>query len=348
MTEPVTTNKSLIIPNTGDLSGAWGTSALNPNFQTIDALTGGVTTITLSSATTILLTVPATTGIWPNALSQSVNSLIKFTGAQTGVATIQFTLPGFYIVHNQCTNSNGTSYIVLSPSVGTGNHIGVPPGQKIHVFYDGTDMDYVNFPTPGSALDLHVNTTSFGLGNNTPLWMAACSVQPYLIKDGTVYSSSVYPALSFLLGSTYGGNGITTFGVPDERNRFRLAVDPGGATGRVTVAGSGINGAALGTTGGGQNQTLTLAQLPTGITVTGTITASVVGSQTFPAIAGGNSVSNVQAGGGGSLNVPASSGTWGGQNQVSGNNTMTSSNTSGSSHPIMPPTSVSMLALIKT
>jgi microcystin-dependent protein len=241
MVEPVTAQKTLIVPNTGDLSGAWGTSALNPNFQTVDALFGGVTTITLSVTTTLLLSVPATTGIWPGSLSQSVNSLIKFTGAQTGSAVIQFTLPGYYIVHNQCT---GTTFVQLAPSVGVGNRIGAPPGQKIHVFYDGTDMDYVNMPTPGSALDLHTNTTTL------PPWMTACTVAPYLIKNGAIYTASVYPALAQLLGSTYGGNGITTFGVPDELSRVRLPVDTG-ATGRVTSL-SGINGSTLGASGGSQ------------------------------------------------------------------------------------------------
>lgn len=243
MTEPVTPNRSLIAPNTGDLPGAWGTSALNPNWQTLDAMFGGTTTISLAGATTILLTVPATTGVWPGSLSQSVNSIIYFTGAQTGNAVIQFTLPGFYIVHNQCT---GTSYVQLAPSAGLGNKIGAPPGKKCHVFFDGTNMDYVNMPDPGTAYDLHTNTTSL------PPWMLACTVAPYLIKDGTVYTSSVYPALAQLLGSTFGGNGITTFGVPDERNRFRLPVASGTDPSRVTQAISGVNGTTFGATGGDQ------------------------------------------------------------------------------------------------
>ena len=241
MAEPITPQRSLIVPNTGDLVAAWGTSALNPNFQTIDALFGGVTTISLSSATTLLLTVPATTGIWPGFLSQSVNSLIKFTGAQTGNAVIQFTLPGYYILHNQCT---GTSFVQLANQSGAGNKIGAPPGKKCHVFFDGTDMDYVNMPDPGTAYDFHTNTTSL------PPWMNACTVAPYLIKNGATYSVATFPALAQYLGSTFGGNGINTFGVPDEMNRFRLGVDTG-TTARVTSL-SGINGTTFGSAGGSQ------------------------------------------------------------------------------------------------
>jgi microcystin-dependent protein len=81
-------------------------------------------------------------------------------------------------------------------------------------------------------------------------------VLPYLIKDGSIYSTSVYPALGALLGSTFGGNGITTFGVPDERNRMRVPVDtnPGsGFSNRITQAVSGINGTTMGASGGDQS-----------------------------------------------------------------------------------------------
>ena len=245
MTEPITTNKNLIAPLTGDLVGAWGTAALKPNFQLIDAMLGGVTTITLSSATTVLLTVPSTSGIATSTVPQSSNALIKFTGVQSGSATIQFTLPGFYIIHNLCT---GTASVQLSPAAGTGNSIGAPPGRKVQVFYDGTDMDYVSQPEVGSALDLHAATTY-------PPWMNACTVKPYLIKDGSTYSTSSYTALAAVLGSTFGGNGITTFGVPDERARARIGLDVNinaSYAGRITAAGSGVNGTTMGAVGGSE------------------------------------------------------------------------------------------------
>jgi microcystin-dependent protein len=334
MTEPISANKSFILPNTGDLPGAWGTSALNPDFQTIDALFGGVTTITLSSATTLLLTVPATTGVWPGTLSQSVNSLIKFTGAQSGAAIVQFTLPGYYIINNQCT---GTSYVQLAPASGTGNAVGAPPGQKIHVFFDGTDMDYVNMPTPGAALDLHTNTTTL------PPWMTACTVRPYLIKDGSIYTSSVYPALAQLLGSSYGGNGLTTFGVPDERARVRIGVDTiqaasGATSARITVALGGINASSLGAAGGTAAATLVTGNLPP-YTPAGSV------SLTF-----GNGGSNSILWTNGQTQVASGSGFL----NISGF-TVLSASFSGSPQggtstpvPVIPPTQISSLPLIKT
>lgn len=247
MTEPITTNRYLIVPNTGDLPGTWGTAALNPNFSIIDTLFGGVVTISLSSATTILLTTPATTGVWAGVAGQSSNALIRFTGAQTGSAVIQFTLPGFYIIDNRCT---GTTYVQLAPATGTGNRIGAPPGQKVQVFFDGTDMDYVNLGKVGERVDIH------GISTTQP-WMQACTVQPYLVRDGLVYSTSMYPQLAALLGSTFGGNGVTQFGVPDSRSRLDLPLDTinpnsGVRASVVTSTGSGISGMTMAAIGGSQ------------------------------------------------------------------------------------------------
>jgi len=244
MTEPTTPNAAFIVPNTGDLPGAWGTSALNPNLLAQDGLRGGATTISLSIATTIALTAPSAS-ITPSAgPTQQQNALLRFTGTQSGNAVITFTMPGQFVIDNQCV---GTSfYVQLGPASGTGNFIGVPPGKKTLVFFDGTSMDFLNPPDPGTAYDLHTNVDAL------PVWMNACSVKPYLVKDGSGFNVSQYPALAAQLGSTYGGNGITTFGVPDERSRFRLPLDNTGTAGRVTSAGSGIDGRFLGQAGGSE------------------------------------------------------------------------------------------------
>ncbi len=248
MSEPVTTYRSLIVPNTGDLAGAWGTSALNPNFQMVDGMFGSVATISLSGATTILLTSASTSGIWLGSLPQCANAMLRFTGAQTGAAVIQFPTNGlgYYIIDNQCT---GTSYIQLSPT-GGGKKIGVPYGRKTHVFFDGTDLDYVNMPEVGAALDLQGWSA-------LPAWMTACTFSPYLIKDGATYSASVYPQLFQALGSTFGGNGITTFAVPDERARARIALDTiqaasGATSARITFPIGGFTASIMGAAGGDQ------------------------------------------------------------------------------------------------
>jgi microcystin-dependent protein len=247
LTEPVTSNRGFIVPNTGDLVGAWGTSALNPNFSALDGILGGVAAISLAGATTIALTA-SSASITPSAGPfQQSNAVIRLTGTLTGNAILQFTNPGFYIIDHQVLVGN--FYVQLSPSSGTGTVIGVPPGRKSQIFFDGTNVDFVDRPDVGTAYDLHGVTA-------LPAWMTACTVQPYLIKDGSIYSTSVYPQLSALLGSTFGGNGASTFGVPDERARARIGVDTntnGGSTNRLTSAISGVTGTTMGAAGGDQN-----------------------------------------------------------------------------------------------
>jgi microcystin-dependent protein len=330
--EPI---KGLITPNTGDLVGAWGTAAVNPNFTAIGAMLGGFTTISVSGATTVALSA-ATSALTPGAGPfQQSNAMIRFTGAQSGTATYLFSVPGFYIIDNQCTNT--TFPIVLGPASGPGTFIGAPPFCKTQIFFDGTNVDYVNPPLPGSAIDLHYIGPVFG---EYPAWMLAGS-RPYaLVKDGIVRNISDYPALGALLGSTFGGNGVTTFAVPDERSRMRLAVDTSG-TNRVTSGGSGINGAQLGAAGGDQ---LLQSHAHSG---SGNVSDPGHGhsiNQASNIVAANNNFVEPATG----TNLGANSGA------INGNTTgitvpsLNINNTGGGGSQNMPPTIVSFLALIKT
>lgn len=69
----------------------------------------------------------------------------------------------------------------------------------------------------------------------------------FLLCDGTVYVIATYPTLGALLGALYGGNGSTTFGVPDMRDQFAVGV-------------SSTKG--IGTTGGEAAHLLTKPELP--------------------------------------------------------------------------------------
>lgn len=243
MADPTTINKLFATPTRGSDPGTWDTP-VNNNSIALDGMLGGFTNIALAAATTFSLTVPTgsvAAGAGPN---QSQNALIVFSGTLTGNNTVKFTLPGFYIVHNKCAGTN-SFYVQLAPASGGGNAIGAVPGRKCHIFFDGTDVDYVDQQDPGTAYDLHGAT-------GYPPWMNACTVKPYLVKDGTVYNISNYTALGALLGSTFGGNGVTTFGVPDELSLVRVGYDTKGV-GRLTQAICGINGQSMGAAGGNQS-----------------------------------------------------------------------------------------------
>lgn len=76
-------------------------------------------------------------------------------------------------------------------------------------------------------------------GNFAPLGWAFC--------DGTLLPISQNAALFNLIGTTYGGDGTTTFGLPDLRGRLPLHAGPQNPLGQM---------------GGSETVTLTTAQLP--------------------------------------------------------------------------------------
>ena len=84
------------------------------------------------------------------------------------------------------------------------------------------------------------------------LWPVASTPTGWLRCDGAVYDIADYPALGALLGSTYGGNGTTTFGVPDYRGRTPVGAGQG----------SGLSNRTLGSTFGAESRVLTIDDLP--------------------------------------------------------------------------------------
>ena len=87
--------------------------------------------------------------------------------------------------------------------------------------------------------------TMFG-GNFAPRGWALCNGQLLDISSNT--------ALFSILGTTFGGDGRTTFGLPDLRGRTPL--HSGGSTG------PGLSSRPLGSKGGTETVTLTTAQMP--------------------------------------------------------------------------------------
>src|SRR3954468_23228168 len=81
-------------------------------------------------------------------------------------------------------------------------------------------------------------------GNFAPRGWAFCNGQILSIAQNT--------ALFSLLGTTYGGNGQTTFGLPDLRGR--VAVSAG--------QGPGLSNYSLGELAGSESVTLTSANMP--------------------------------------------------------------------------------------
>jgi microcystin-dependent protein len=81
-------------------------------------------------------------------------------------------------------------------------------------------------------------------GNYAPLGWMFC--------DGSLLPISQYDALFALLGTTYGGDGVTTFGLPDLRGRVPISQGQG----------PGLSPYALGQMAGSEQVTLVPGQLP--------------------------------------------------------------------------------------
>lgn len=74
----------------------------------------------------------------------------------------------------------------------------------------------------------------------------------WALCDGSLLAISTYAALFSILGTTYGGNGTTNFGLPDLRGR--LPMHPG--------RGNGLTPRTLGEMGGSETVTLLANQMP--------------------------------------------------------------------------------------
>ncbi len=74
----------------------------------------------------------------------------------------------------------------------------------------------------------------------------------WMYCDGTLLQISQYDALFSLLGTTYGGDGVTTFALPDLRGRIPVGTGTGGGFSAIT----------LGEMAGSESITLTQAQMP--------------------------------------------------------------------------------------
>ena len=82
---------------------------------------------------------------------------------------------------------------------------------------------------------------------------------------GQAISRTAYPELFTEISTTFGsGDGSTTFNLPDGRGRVDIGRDNmgGSAAGRITTAGSGIDGVTLGAVGGSQSVTLDATMIP--------------------------------------------------------------------------------------
>lgn len=114
---------------------------------------------------------------------------------------------------------------------------------------------------------------------------ASTAPSGFLSCDGSIKAIAAYPALFAVIGALYGGDGITTFAVPDRRGRVPRGIGTGDATGATPWA--------LGQKGGGETNVITQANLPSAGATNRYTRASADGNVANPA---GGLVSNPGSG----------------------------------------------------
>jgi hypothetical protein len=210
--------------------------------------------------------------------------------------------------------------------------------------------------TSGNATITSVANTA-GLGAGMPVEgtgiAAACTIASVTSNSITLNSSACVTASGtstvtvFVTGYGTGGSS-TTIGLPDCRGRTmagRDRNDPGTFANRLTASWFGADSSIFNKAGGFESHTLLATQIPT-ITSANAAQAisvdyTVPSSRQFTiAAAIANWTPNV--GNGGSINTPTGTGGFSGISSITatGNNaiSVTSNNTSGTAHPIVPPT----------
>lgn len=224
------TNRGYIIQTSGENPGTWGLDpGLNGNFQKVDTNLGGVTTIALSSSNVTL------------SSTQYANGTIRLTGVLLNNVQVIFpAVQGWWTIDNQTT---GLFAAIINITGSPGQLIAVEQGGAVDILLDGTNVKFRNLPPVGSFLDL--------IDAAVPAWISACTVPPYLLCNGGSFSAVTYPYLNTKLGGTT---------LPDLRGRARFYLN--GGTGRITTAGSGIDGDTRLSAGGAETVTLVTANLP--------------------------------------------------------------------------------------
>lgn len=152
------------------------------------------------------------------------------------------------------------------------------------------------FGRPSTSVDAPVGAVLDYSGTTSPS-------SSFALCYGQAISRSTYSTLFSLIGTTYGGgDGVTTFSIPDLRGRVIAGKDDmgGSAASRLTSSYFGT-GSSLGAVGGAESHTLTSSQMPSHnhIGTTGQMSANGSHSHSVSLTEGGGSGNFVSSGAGG-------------------------------------------------
>lgn len=193
-----------------------------------------------------------------DTLAHMSGQLISFTPHTTNGATVTLNVDGL-----------GAKPLRQSPSVELPAGVLIQ-GSPYVALYNNSDAAWY-------LQNFYVNPYSIPIAGGIDYWGTTAPNSAFAFPAGQAISRTTYSVLFGIMGTTYGvGDGSTTFNLPDKTGRVS-AMKEASAT-RLTAAGSGITGSTMGSANGlTETHTLTLAQLPTGISSAGTFTGSDTG-----------------------------------------------------------------------
>lgn len=253
MSDPQTNNILLAIPLRASDVGTWDIP-LNSNFAANDGFTGGVQSLAITGID-FALSAPSGTVVPSAGPTQAQNAVLQLTGTPSANVQITLPFPGYYIIDT--TVLVPVAFTVTFRAVASGEVIGVPYGSVKHIYNDGTNVRFANLQEVGTYMDY--------AGSGTPLWITSCTKPPFLNCDGTTFNGTTYPVLAAILGGTT---------LPDMRGVARYTLNQG--TGRLTSAGSGLDGNTLLANKFTQAYTLITTNLPPYTPADSSITSSAI------------------------------------------------------------------------
>jgi len=228
--------------------------------------------------------------VGPDQLSPALTNNWKPRGAWSGASVFYYAGDGvfydgvFYVCRVQHTSAasplpdvdttNWLEQFTLATAVGNMLVSVYDPASKgVSVFdVDNHDDGTVNKvftateKTKLAAVEASATASPYMPAGAMMPYAGASAPTGWLLCYGQAVSRTTYSDLFTAIADVYGvGDGSTTFNLPDMRGRVGAGKDDMGgvAASRLTTAGSGVDGATLGASGGAETHTLTTAQLAT-------------------------------------------------------------------------------------